>query len=393
MGKVIVMFPIEELFQAYYDARRNKRSTTSQLRFERNLEDNLLSLYRELCSRRYVVGTSICFIINDSVQREVFAADFRDRVVHHFLYNRLSPFFEKKFIYDSYSCRKGKGTLFGIRRLQYHIRSCSMNMKQDCYVLKLDLKGYFMNVDRGRLFSMIDSSLPIDFPQRDFVLWLTKGIVMNEPIINCRMKGSYSDWNGLPDEKSLFFADDGKGMPIGNLTSQLFSNIYLNGFDHWMKREMKCRHYGRYVDDFYVIHNSKEYLLGLIPQISSFLKKELGVTLHPQKIHLQDCRKGVRFLGTIITPYSIFPARRVVSNMRKSFDLIESDRLSPFAVRAKINSYLGLMTHLSAFRLTQRMLRRATVPYHYGYILNSSGRFSYHICLLPAAFSQFSLLI
>ena len=117
MGEVFIMFPIEELFQAYYDARRNKRNTTSQLCFERDLEENMVKLYRELCSRKYVVGTSICFIINDSVQREVFAADFRDRVVHHFLYNRLSPFFEKKFIYDSYSCRKGKGTLFGVKRL------------------------------------------------------------------------------------------------------------------------------------------------------------------------------------------------------------------------------------------------------------------------------------
>ena len=380
MGEVFVMFPIEELFQAYYDARRNKRSTISQLRFERNLEDNLVHLYRELCSRRYVVGTSICFIINDSVQREVFAADFRDRVVHHFLYNRLSPFFEKKFIYDSYSCRKGKGTLFGIKRLQHHIRSCSRNGTEKCYVLKLDLKGYFMNVDRGKLFGMIDSSLPCDFPQREFILWLTKEIVMNEPIVNCRMKGSYSDWEGLPDEKSLFYAEDSKGMPIGNLTSQLFSNIYLNSFDHWMKREMKCRHYGRYVDDFYVVHNSKDYLTQLIPTIEIYLKQHLGLTLHPQKIYLQDSLKGIRFLGAIVTPYSIFPAKRIISNMQQSFALIESDVLSPLAIRAKINSYLGLLVHFSAFRLIGRMLLRTIIPYHYGYFRNISGKFIYCIC-------------
>ncbi len=379
MGEVFVMFPIEELFQAYYDARRNKRSTTSQLRFERNLEDNLVHLYRELCSRRYVVGTSICFIINDSVQREVFAADFRDRVVHHFLYNRLSPFFEKTFIYDSYSCRKGKGTLFGIKRLQHHIRSCSQNGAQKCYVLKLDLKGYFMNVDRGRLYNMIESSLPVDFLDREFVLWLTKEIVMNEPIVNCRMKGSYNDWDGLPSEKSLFYSEDAKGMPIGNLTSQLFSNIYLNGFDHWMKREMKCRHYGRYVDDFYVIHNSKDYLKRLIPTIGAYLKQHLGLTLHPQKIYLQDCLKGIRFLGAIVTPSSIFPAKRIVSNMRQSFALIESDALSPFAIRAKINSYLGLLVHFSAFTLIRRVLRRTVTPYHYGYFQNISGKFNYYL--------------
>lgn len=214
----------EELFKAYYDARRNKRKTTSQLRFELNLEDNIVGIYRELCSRRYVVGTSICFIINDSVHREVFAADFRDRVVHHFL-----------------------------------------NGQEKCYVLKLDLKGYFMNVDRMKLYGMIEASLQADFSQRDFVLWLTKEVVMNEPIINCRMKGNSSDWDGLPREKSLFYAAEENGMPIGNLTSQLFSNIYLNQFDHWMKRCMKCRHYGRYADDFYILHKSKEYLLSLLP--------------------------------------------------------------------------------------------------------------------------------
>ena len=377
MAKDIVNFPIEELFLAYYDARRNKRGTASQLRFELNLEENIVRLYRELCSRRYVVGTSICFIINDSVQREVFAADFRDRVVHHFLYNRLSPFFEKKFIYDSYSCRKGKGTLFGVRRLQHYIRSCSKNGTEECYVLKLDLKGYFMNVDRNRLYGMIESALPLTFEQRDFVLWLTKEVIMNEPIVNCRMKGALTDWDGLPEEKSLFYAEDGKGMPIGNLTSQLFSNIYLNCFDYWMKREMKCRYYGRYVDDFYVVHNSKDFLLKLLPQIETYLQGQLGLILHPLKLYLQDIRKGVRFLGCIVTQYSVFPAKRIRANAHRAFSLIESGALSPYDIRAKANSYLGLMTHLSAFRMSQKLVNKSVLPYEFGYFRNLSGRFVY----------------
>lgn len=122
-----VDFPIEEVFAAYYEARRHKRGTASQLAFELNLEDNLVALWRELNDRTYAVGTSICFMIEDTVAREVFAAEFRDRVVHHLLYNRLSPFFERRFICDSYSCRQGKGTLYGIKRLDHHIRSCSRN--------------------------------------------------------------------------------------------------------------------------------------------------------------------------------------------------------------------------------------------------------------------------
>ena len=370
-------FPIEELFQAYYDARKNKRNTSSQLRFELHLEENLVSLYRDLVSRKYSIGTSICFNINDSVQREVFAADFRDRIVHHFLYSRLSPIFEKKFIYDSYSCRVGKGSLFGVRRLQHHIRSCSQNYSRDCYILKLDLSGYFMNIDRSILFSIIERSLPCDMPQRAFILWLTKEIVMCEPIVNCRIKGSLSDWDGLPQEKSLFYAGDGKGMPIGNLTSQLFSNIYLNGFDNWVKRGLKLKHYGRYVDDFYIIDSSLQRLLGLIPILSDFLKEQLGLTLHPRKLYLQHYRKGVRFLGCVVLPYRTVPASRMKRRMSAVFADSNLGILSPNVIRAKLNSYLGLMRHMSSQNFVRKQIGKVVVPYMHGYFSLSDNQCRY----------------
>lgn len=143
------------MFNAYYDARRNKRNTANQLRFEIDLEENLVGLYHEIAERRYEVGRSVCFMINRPVSREVFAADFRDRVVHHLLFNYINPVFDKTFIDDSYSCRKGRGTLYGVRRLESHIRSCSLNYTRNCYVLKLDLRGYFMNIDRKILYDEI----------------------------------------------------------------------------------------------------------------------------------------------------------------------------------------------------------------------------------------------
>lgn len=370
-------FPIEELFQAYYDARKNKRNTSSQLRFELHLEENLVDLYRDLVSRKYSIGTSICFNINDSVQREVFAADFRDRVVHHFLYNRLSPIFEKKFIHDSYSCRVGKGTLFGVRRLQHHIRSCSQNYSRDCYILKLDLSGYFMNIDRSSLFSIIERSLPGNLPQREFILWLTKEIVMYEPIVNCRIKGSLSDWDGLPHEKSLFYAGDCKGMPIGNLTSQLFSNIYLNGFDNWVKRDLKLKHYGRYVDDFYIIDSSSQILLGLIPMLSAFLKEQLELTLHPRKMYLQHYSKGVRFLGCVVLPYRIVPASRMKRRMSATFSAVNSGNEPPRIIRAKLNSYLGLMQHLSSRKFVIKQIGKVVEPYVHGYFSLSGNQCRY----------------
>lgn len=142
-----------DLFKAYYDARKHKRNTRNQLRFEMNLEENLVNLRDELYERTYKVGRSTCFIIEDPVKREIFAADFRDRVVHHLVYNYIMPIFERTFIADSYSCRKGKGTLYGVKRLEHHIRSCSKNYTTTVYALKMDIQGYFMNINRKRLFS------------------------------------------------------------------------------------------------------------------------------------------------------------------------------------------------------------------------------------------------
>ena len=150
---------LNDLFQAYYDARRNKRNTISALKFEVDYEKKLFKLYEEIKNRNYQLNESICFISFYPVQREIFAADFRDRIVHHLIYNYISPIFERQFINDAYSCREGKGTSYGIKRIDHFIRSCSRNYKKDCYILKLDIKGYFMSMDRSILYEKIEKTL------------------------------------------------------------------------------------------------------------------------------------------------------------------------------------------------------------------------------------------
>jgi len=150
---------IEDLFQAYYDARRNKRSKKDVIEFEMNYERNLFVLADDIWSGKYQPGPSVCFIVDKPVKREIFAASFRDRIVHHLIYNNINPIFERKFINDSYSCRIGKGTSYGIKRLSHFIRSCSENYKKDCYVLKLDLKGYFMSINKKILHDKITKTL------------------------------------------------------------------------------------------------------------------------------------------------------------------------------------------------------------------------------------------
>jgi retron-type reverse transcriptase len=165
-----------DLFQAYFDARKNKRNTINALAFEKHLEANLFALASEIIERRYSPKPSICFIVDKPVKREIFAADFRDRVIHHFIYNYISPIFEKSFINDSYSCRKGKGTHYGINRIDHFIRSCSQNYNKDCYILKLDIKGYFMAMNKLLLFDKVKNELirnknKVDFDWEEFYIF------------------------------------------------------------------------------------------------------------------------------------------------------------------------------------------------------------------------------
>ena len=336
---------LTDLFTAYFCARQNKRNTSAQVRFERNLAENLLELYDEIITSRYRVGRSMCFIISDPVHREVFAASFRDRIVHHLLYNWLSPLFEKTFIFDSYSCRVGKGTHFGIRRLEHHIKSCSDNYRKECYILKLDIEGYFMSINRQKLYDLVSSRL-LDFSRKgqcgfdvSVAFRLLAQVIFNDPTRGCYRKGPLSDWDKIPRSKSLFYAAPGCGLPIGNLTSQLFSNIYLSVLDDFVKRTLHFRHYGRYVDDFYLVSDSKRQILQAIPVLRSFLDRELGLRLHPKKIYLASASKGVRFLGNVVKPYSSFIHAQVLRRARQHLYRVYEQEENPYRIMAVEQSY------------------------------------------------------
>lgn len=372
-----------DLFQAYFDARKNKRNTLNALAYEKNFEANTFALCDEILERHYQPGPSICFIVDKPVKREIFAADFRDRIIHHFIYNNISPIFEKLFINDSYSCRVGKGTHYGIRRIDKFIRSCSENYQKDCYVLKLDIKGYFMAMNRKLLFKKVKSELLnkciIDF-DLPLVLYLIEKTIFNDSKKNCIIKGKKSDWKGLPETKSLFHARSDCGLPIGNLTSQLFGNIYLNDFDHFVKRDLKIRYYGRYVDDFILVHKDKEYLKSLIPRIKKYLSECLQLELHPKKISLQHFSKGVKYLGAVIKPYRIYIANRTKGNFYEAIEKQNKIARShkPFREEqekflSNMNSYLGIMKHYKTFNLRKRIIFKNLSGWWWNYVYLSGG--------------------
>jgi RNA-directed DNA polymerase len=263
----------EELFAAYFLCRKNKRNTINALLFEKHFEANIFRLEEEILNGNYIPGRSIAFIVNKPVKREIFAADFRDRVVHHWLIGKLNPLFERIFINDSYACRTGKGTHFGIKQVDSFIKTCSDNYKTDCFILKLDIAGFFMHINRQILFERLSHFILKYYQAEDksLVLEICEKLVFNNPAENCTIKGKRKDWDGLPNNKSLFHSPAGCGLPIGNLTSQVFANFYLNPFDHFIKTTLNIRHYGRYVDDFAIVHQSKEFLKSLIPKIRDYL--------------------------------------------------------------------------------------------------------------------------
>jgi RNA-directed DNA polymerase len=366
-----VVISFEDILQAYYTCRKNKRKSKSALLFELEYEKNLYELWEEINLGMYEIGRSVTFVVKNPVKREIFAAEFRDRIVHHLIINKLNPLFERFFIYDSYACRVGKGTHFGIKRVDKFIRKCSENYQKNCYILKLDIQGFFMHIDRKVLFENLEKFVLKNYFYSDkkILLDLCRQVIFYEPTNGCIFKGKFSAWKDLPKSKSLFHSPPGCGIPIGNLTSQVFANFYMNFLDHYIKKELCIRYYGRYVDDFFLVHNDREYLKSLVPKISSFLQKNLGLTLHPQKIYLQHYSKGLKFLGVFLVLNRIYIGRRTKGNFYNAIAKqnevvgnlnITNDALTKFL--SSMNSYLGIMKHYKTFRLRRNVFEKALNP-------------------------------
>ena len=381
---------LADLIVAYHDARRHKRGRPYQTHFEMNQERELVSLRDELLERRYVARPSSCFIIHDPKMREVFAAEFRDRVVHHLFYNYTHKLFERTFIVDSYSCIEGRGTHYGIDRLRHHLLSCSQNWSKPCYVLKLDIKGYFMSINRARLLTRCRELLgrikcsqmaigtivhKSQIANYDWHLidYLLESICMLNPVANCRVIGDWNEWKLLPREKSLFYSRPGCGLPIGNLSSQLFSNIYLGVLDDFMKRELKFRHYGRYVDDAYVVASSKEELYGIVPQVRDFLRDALELELNEDKVRVINAYKGVEFLGAYVKPYRTYPSMRSLRRMRGRIMSLDWHGL-PDRIQARVNSMLGVLSHYDCWHVRKVLTWEARLR-EFGKVTDDSLRF------------------
>ena len=354
-------FLYRELFMAYLEARKGKRGTTDEHIFELNSFENIYNLKQSIIERNYQPGDGIAFITFRPVIREIFAAPFRDRVVHHFLYNVSYEWWDRRMIEDSYSCREGKGTMFGARRAAMHMRSVSDNYTKKAYVIKLDIQGHFMSLQRELIFERVVWGLDRQFPNRgrlyETCKYLWERVVFDDPTLGVHLRNWPKNWRTLPQSKSLFGQPVGQGIVIGNLTSQLISNIFMDKLDRFVRFELGYKHYGRYVDDFYIMVPEEEYEKAKkdVAVIEAFLKAEMGLTLHPKKRYFQDITKGFDFVGARIYPHCVLPGKRMQKNFYKA---LEAYRDGDDKAEQTVVALLGMMQHYDSRKFVRKALNK-----------------------------------
>lgn len=311
---------IQNLLEAWQEFLHGKRKRKDIAVFSLNLIDNILALHRQLKEKTYRHGSYHAFKINDPKPRDIHKAGVRDRLLHHAIYRILYPYFDQKFIFDSYSCRRDKGTHRALYRFGEYAGKVSRNHTRTVWVLKCDIRKFFANIDHGILKHILRRYI-ID----DDIVWLLNEII----------------------ESFHTTEKIGVGLPLGNLTSQLLVNIYMNEFDQFLKRVLKVRCYIRYADDFVILYENKNYLENLLLQISHFLETRLKLSLHPDKVFIKTFASGVDFLGWVH-----FPNHRVLrtSTKHRMFRKVSAD-----PKEASINSYLGLLSHGNARKLKSRL--------------------------------------
>ena len=330
---------VDNLLISWKEFLRGKLKRKDVIQFSLRLMDNIFSLHNELKEKSYRHGPYHAFKINDPKPRDIHKASVRDRLIHHAVCRILYPYFNRQFIFDSYSCRIGKGTHRSIDRLRYFGGKVSRNYTRPAWALKGDIRKFFANIDHEILFAILDEYIP-----DEDILWLLKNVV--ESFHTGQLSAAPRTAN--PTQPPLGKGRGRVGLPLGNLTSQLLVNIYMNEFDQFVKRTLKVKYYIRYADDFVILNGSKAYLAGLIPKIAEFLEKDLRLSLHPNKLFIKTFASGVDYLGWVNFPY--YRALRTTTKHRMF------KRLQKNQSKQTVVSYLGLLIHGNAHKLTQDIL-------------------------------------
>jgi len=322
---------IENIYFSFLEFRKDKKRSSEILKFERYIEDNLFSIYDKLKNKAYIPGEYSAFRITDPKMRLIHKAPLEDRIIHHVLCRGLEEIYEPIFIAHSYSCRKNKGTHKGVRDLFRFTKIVSRNNTRACWALKCDIRKFFASVDQNVLLEILNKKI-----KDDDYLNILKLIIYGFNLCH-----------------------ENVGLPIGNLTSQYFANIYMNEFDQFVKHKLKVKYYIRYTDDFIILSQNKNYLTGLLDEMRYFLKYRLKIELHPDKIKFYTLKSGIDFLGYIVFPYHILPRhktkKRIFRKIRQRIAEVKNGELSYDSLYQVIQSYLGFFTHCNSFRIREEI--------------------------------------
>lgn len=328
----------ERLFLAWDTFKRDKRNKPDVAEFELKLEENVFKLHRELLNAAYRHGPYKKFWLRDPKLRRIHKATVKDRVLHHAIFNALNPVFEPTFIQNSFSCRIGKGTHKGVSEVARMLRKESLNNTRQCFALKCDVKKFFDSISHDALIQILERRIT-DSRAR----WLLREVI--ESFASA--------------EPTLF---ERKGIPIGNLTSQLFANIYMNEFDQFMKHDLRVKWYARYTDDFVIVSRDTHYLKQLLSAIELFLKEKLHLGLHPEKITMRKYSRGFDFLGYVILPHHIAPRtktkKRMLWKLKRRVREHKNGAVSEESLWASLQSYRGVLSHANGYLLDQRLVNQ-----------------------------------
>ncbi|MBS3074895.1 hypothetical protein J4429_00390 [Candidatus Pacearchaeota archaeon] len=322
------IYNMSNLLLAWRKARKGKTKMSYVIEFEKDVIGNLFQLQKELITETYQPKPLVTFILRDPKTRKISKSAFRDRIVHHAIINIIEPVFERLFIYDSCANRKGKGNLFAIKRFYYFLRKVTKNHSKNAYCLKADIKHYFDEVSQEILVNLLKRKI-----QDEKVIWLIEKILNNF------------------DSKI-----NGKGMPLGNLTSQFFANVYLNELDYFVKYKLKAKYYIRYVDDFVILHKSKLQLEIWKQQINEFLKEKLKLELHPDKSKIILLSKGIDFVGFRNFYYFSLLRKRNIKKIRKKIDLFKNKKISYEKFIKSFNGWNAYAKWADTYKLTTRIV-------------------------------------
>ncbi|MDD5098463.1 MAG: reverse transcriptase/maturase family protein [Candidatus Pacebacteria bacterium] len=311
---------VDNFLAAYKEFIKGKMNKRDVRDFSFCLMDNIFLLHKDVVNYEYNHGGYQAFKVSDPKPRTIHKASVRDRLLHRAMYRILYPFFDRTFISDSFSCRNDKGTHSAIRRFNHFGHIVSKNNTKTCWVLKCDIRKFFASINQQILLKIL------------------RKYIIDEKIIQLLEKIICS----------FYSVRQGVGLPLGNLTSQLFANIYMNEFDQFIKHKMKIKHYIRYADDFVFLSENKNYLESIIPAIADFLEKELKLSLHPNKVFIETLFSGVDFLGCVnFSNYSV---------LRNSTKKRMMKRMKIRPMVKTLSSYIGLLSHSNNYKLRNKIL-------------------------------------